>query len=101
MGQEQMNQQKMLPPQQMPNQQQQPVWCPSSPSLPMSLTMEPPPVYPHAQPMDLLLASLQKKKENEERKSVEVEEDPDDCFGLTQSEYAEASLRRMEKITDY
>merc|ERR1719427_692233 len=105
MPQPMMNQQQMLPPQQMPNQQmnqhQQPVWCPSSPSLPMSLTMEPPPVYPHAQPMDLLLASLQKKKENEERKSVEVEEDPDDCFGLTQSEYAEASLRRMEKITDY
>merc|ERR1719427_2208166 len=100
MGREQMNQQQMLPPQQM-NQQQQPVWCPSSPSLPMSLTMEPPPVYPHAQPMDLLLTSLQKKKENEETKSEKVEEDPDDCFGLTQSEYAEASLRRMEKITDY
>merc|ERR1719427_2339104 len=100
MGHEQMNQEQMNQ-QQQQQQQQQPVWCPSSPSLPMSLTMEPPPVYPHAQPMDLLLASLQKKKENEETKSEKVEEVPDDCFGLTQSEYAEASLRRMEKITDY
>merc|ERR1712142_1137447 len=99
----QMNQQQMLPPQMPNHQQQQPVWCPSSPSLPMSLTMEPPAVYPHAQPMDLLLASLQKKKKkNEEtKKSEEVEGDPDDCFGLTQSEFTEASLRRMEKITDY